>query len=183
MPTSSGAKWERKQRWRNTKIITFLPNRPFPHSTPVTKHKKLGLRLGWTISYKSLYFVHLCLDLMSLFTGMRERSTHSCITTAVKWDAHDAENKAGNARRSNPGRQILLTFSWQHQRKNFYQFFYCDPWKASFIVLYQSDFIPKSNRKQETLQTIYTCMLVFNQWVYYLYFFQQKKRAFPILLI
>ena len=31
---------ERKQRWRNTKIITFLPNRPFPHSTPVTKHKK-----------------------------------------------------------------------------------------------------------------------------------------------
>ena len=132
---------ERKQRWRNAKIITFLPNRPFPHSTPVTKHEKMRLRLGRTISYKSLYFVHPCLDLMPLFTGMRKRSTHSCIT-AVKWDAHDAENKAGNARRCNPGRQILLTFSWQHQRKNFYQFFYCNPWKASVIVHYLSECIP-----------------------------------------
>ena len=31
-------------------------------------------RLGWTISYKSLYFVYSSLNLMSLFTGMRERS-------------------------------------------------------------------------------------------------------------
>ena len=153
---------ERKQRWRNTKIITFLPNRPFPHSTPVTKHKKMRLRLGWTISYKSLYFVMP----LPLFAGMREKSTHSCIT-AVKWDTHDAENKAGNARRCSPGRQILLTFSWQHQRKSVYQFLYCDPWKASFIVHYQSECIPKSNSKQETLQTIHTCIFIFFQWVYY----------------
>ena len=31
-------------------------------------------RLGWTISYKSLYFVHPSLELVPLFTGMRERS-------------------------------------------------------------------------------------------------------------
>ena len=67
---------------------------------------------------------------------------------------YDVENKAGNARRCNPGRQILLTFSWQHQQKNLYQFFYCDLWKAS-LRHYQSDCIPKSNSKQETLQTIY----------------------------
>ena len=154
---------ERKQRWRNTKNITFLPNRPFPHSTPVTTLKKMRLRLGWTISYKSLYFVHPCLDLMPLFTGMRERSTHCCIT-AVKWDAHDAENKAGNARRCNPGRQILLTFSWQHQRKNFYQFFLL--WSVESIFYstlpkWMSIPGPKSNSKQETLQTIYKCILVF----------------------
>ena len=102
---------ERKQRWRNTKIITFLPNRPFPHSTPVTKHKKMRLRLGWTISYKSLYFVHPSLDLMPLFTGMRERSTHSCIT-AVKWDAYVVENTAGNARRCNLGSSHFHPGNW-----------------------------------------------------------------------
>ena len=31
-------------------------------------------RLGWTISFKSLYFVHPSLELLPLFTGMRERS-------------------------------------------------------------------------------------------------------------
>ena len=31
-------------------------------------------RLGWTISYKSLYFVHLSLELVHLFTGMLDRS-------------------------------------------------------------------------------------------------------------
>ena len=51
-----------------------LHNRPFPHSAPVSKHKEMRTRLGWTISYKSLYFVHPSLDLMPLFTGMRERS-------------------------------------------------------------------------------------------------------------
>ena len=42
---------------------------------------------------------------------------------------------------------LLLTFSCQKydQQKNFHQFFYCDLWKASFIVHYQSDCIPKSN--------------------------------------
>ena len=126
---------ERKQRWRNTKIITFLPNRPFPHSTPVTKHKKMRLRLGWTISYKSLYFVHPCLDLMPLFTGMRERSTHSCIT-AVKKDVYDVENTAGNARWCNLGSSnfhprvtglkcSLFFFLWQN-----FQPTYQDPsWK------------------------------------------------------
>ena len=49
-----------------------------------------------------MYLVHPCLDLMPLFTGMRKRSTHSCIT-AVKWDAYDVENTAGNARWCNLG--------------------------------------------------------------------------------
>ena len=52
----------------------YAHNRPFPHSAPVNKHKEMRLRLGWTISYKSLYIVHPRLDLMPLFTGMRERS-------------------------------------------------------------------------------------------------------------
>ena len=50
------------------------PYRPSPHYAPVSKHKEMRPRLGWTISYKSLYFVHPSLDLMPLFTGMRERS-------------------------------------------------------------------------------------------------------------
>ena len=49
-------------------------NRPFPHYAPVSKHKEMRTRLGWTISYKSLYFVHPSLELVPLFTGMRERS-------------------------------------------------------------------------------------------------------------
>ena len=51
-------------------------NRPFPHYAPVSKHKEMKTRLGWTISYKSLYFVHPSLELVPLFTGMRERSIH-----------------------------------------------------------------------------------------------------------
>ena len=51
-----------------------LCNRPFPHYAPVSKHKEMKTRLGWTISYKSLYFVHPSLELVPLFTGMRERS-------------------------------------------------------------------------------------------------------------
>ena len=43
-------------------------------SIPVSKHKKMRSRLGWTISYKSLYFVYPSLNLMSLFTRMQERS-------------------------------------------------------------------------------------------------------------
>ena len=31
----------------------------------------MGTRFGWIISYKSLYFVHLSLELVPLFTGMR----------------------------------------------------------------------------------------------------------------
>ena len=42
-------------------------------SIPVSKHKNVRSRLGWTISYKSLYFVYPSLNLMSLFTGMRDR--------------------------------------------------------------------------------------------------------------
>ena len=51
-----------------------LSYRPFPHYAPVSRHKEMRTRLGWTISYKSLYFVHPSLELMHLFTGMRERS-------------------------------------------------------------------------------------------------------------
>ena len=52
-----------------------LSSRLFPHYAPVSKHKQMRTRLGWTISYKSLYFVHPSLELVPLFTGMRERST------------------------------------------------------------------------------------------------------------
>ena len=111
---------------------------------------------GGTISYKSLYFVHPCHNLMPFFTGMRERPTHNCIT-AVKWDAYAVENTAGNARRCNPGRQILLTLlTWQHQQKKLLSLFLL--WSVESILEYtnyQSDCIPKSNNKQETLQTIY----------------------------
>ena len=63
---------------KNLPIFVKKINRPSPHYAPVSKHKEMRPRLGWTISYKSLYFVHPSLDLMPLFTGMRERS----ITTA-----------------------------------------------------------------------------------------------------
>ena len=49
-------------------------NRPLPHYASVSKHKEMRTRLGWTISCKSLYFVHSSLELVPLFTGMRERS-------------------------------------------------------------------------------------------------------------
>ena len=47
---------------------------PFPHYAPVSKDKEVRTRLGWTISYKSPHFVHPSLELMALFTGIRERS-------------------------------------------------------------------------------------------------------------
>ena len=49
-------------------------NRPFPHYAVVIKHKEMRMRLGFTISYKSLYLVHLSLELVPLFTGILERS-------------------------------------------------------------------------------------------------------------
>lgn len=49
-------------------------NRPFSHYAAVRKHKEMRMRLGLIISYKSLYLVHLSLELVPLFTGMRERS-------------------------------------------------------------------------------------------------------------
>ena len=55
-------------------FVNRQSNRPFPHYAPVSKHKEMKTRLGWTISYKSLYFVHPSLELVPLFTGMRERS-------------------------------------------------------------------------------------------------------------
>ena len=58
----------------------IFQNRPFPHYAPVSKHKEMKTRLGWTISYKSLYFVHPSLELVPLFTGMRERSIVSHFT-------------------------------------------------------------------------------------------------------
>ena len=43
------------------------------HHAPVSKRKEVKTRLGWVISYKSLYFLHPSLDLVRLFTEMRER--------------------------------------------------------------------------------------------------------------
>ena len=42
-------------------------HRPFPHYFPVSKDKEMRTRLGRTISYKSLYFVHLSLELAGAF--------------------------------------------------------------------------------------------------------------------
>ena len=70
--------------------LAFLrSNRPFPHSTPVSKHKEMRTRLGWTISYKSLYFTHLSLELVPLFTGKRERS----ITIVTSYELRDLLSK------------------------------------------------------------------------------------------
>ena len=49
-------------------------NRPFPYSAYISKQKEIRMRLGRTISSKSLYFVNPSLELVPLFTGMRERS-------------------------------------------------------------------------------------------------------------
>ena len=54
--------------------IKTITNKPFPYYAPVSKHKEMRTRLGWTISYKSLYFVHPSRELVPSFTGMRERS-------------------------------------------------------------------------------------------------------------
>ena len=50
------------------RLTKSVANTSFPHSAPVSKHKEMRSRLGWTISYQSLYFVHPSLDLMPLFT-------------------------------------------------------------------------------------------------------------------
>ena len=74
--------------------------RPFPHSAAVSKHKKMRSRLGWTISYKSLYFVHPSLNLIPLFTGMRKRSIAEesvPSTTVGSLRNHDGDgNENGN---------------------------------------------------------------------------------------
>ena len=49
-------------------------NRPFLYSSHVSKQNEMRTRLGWTISYKSLYVVQPSLRLLLLFTGTRGRS-------------------------------------------------------------------------------------------------------------
>ena len=49
----------------------------------MSKHEEMRTRLGWTISYKSLYFVHPSLEWVPLFTGMRERSIRSTLTIII----------------------------------------------------------------------------------------------------
>ena len=44
--------------------IKTITNKPFLHYASVSKHKEMRTRLGWTISYKSLYFVHPILELV-----------------------------------------------------------------------------------------------------------------------
>ena len=49
-----GARWDGERE-----AFRLSDHRPFRlHSAPVSKHKKMRSRLGWTISYKSLYFVY-----------------------------------------------------------------------------------------------------------------------------
>ena len=50
-------------------------------------YKEMRTRLGWTVSYKSLYFVHPSLDLVPLFTRMRERSIAAEFTLKQKYEA------------------------------------------------------------------------------------------------
>ena len=62
--------------YRHSEMATAITrtNRPLPHYAPVSKRKEMRMRLGWTISNKSLYFVHPSLELMPFFKGMRVRS-------------------------------------------------------------------------------------------------------------
>ena len=67
----------RQANWRGLCLITgeqFFQNIAAIDlsriTAPVNKHKEMRTRLRWTISYKSLYFVHQSLELVRLFTGM-----------------------------------------------------------------------------------------------------------------
>ena len=42
--------------------------------SPVSEHKEMRTRFGWTVSYKSLYFVSQASTVGPLLTGMRGRS-------------------------------------------------------------------------------------------------------------
>ena len=74
-------------------------------------------RLGWTISYKSLYFVHPSLELMHLFTGMWERS----ITTMPFVSVRDltSEVKLFRLRVTlTPSEKFSIFFAFFFVRKN-----------------------------------------------------------------
>ena len=73
--------------------ICYNLYRPFLHYAPVSKHKEMKTRLGWTISYKSLYFVHPSLELVPLFTGMRERSIRRKDTILVCYYSPQTRSK------------------------------------------------------------------------------------------
>ena len=66
-----------------SKQSKFAPNRPFPLYAPVNKHKEMRTRLRWTISYKSLHFVHPSLELVHLFSGRQERSIHQSSSFSI----------------------------------------------------------------------------------------------------
>ena len=94
-----------------------LSYRPFPHYAPVSRHKEMRTRLGWTISYKSLYFVHPSLELMHLFTGMWERS----ITTMPFVSVRDltSEVKLFRLRVTlTPSEKFSIFFAFFFVRKN-----------------------------------------------------------------
>ena len=59
--------------------IKTITNKPFPHYAPVGKHKEMKTRLGWTISYKSLYFatraLSWCLCLQECEKGLWYKKT------------------------------------------------------------------------------------------------------------
>ena len=42
---------------------------PLPHNAPESKHKERRTRARWKISYKSMYFVHQSLELVTLLKG------------------------------------------------------------------------------------------------------------------
>ena len=83
-------------------------NRSFPHYAPVSKHKEMRTRLGWRISYKSLYFVHPCL--VPLFTRMRERSIDPMEEERLKDILLKAKLQSGGLdyRAGTPGTAVLL---------------------------------------------------------------------------
>ena len=55
-------------------------------SSEQTQNKEMSPRLGWVVSYKSLYFVDRSLELMCLLTGLLKLSrllTKSCVPQKV----------------------------------------------------------------------------------------------------
>ena len=71
-------KWQRK-RSTSVKMYGKNYNRPFPHYAPVSKHKELRTRLGWTISCKSLYF-------QSFSISRRPKSSNGFFYQELHWN-------------------------------------------------------------------------------------------------
>ena len=89
---------EQRLYGRGVAVLTpwMSSNRPFPYSSHVNKQKEMRKSFGWTISYKSLYFVQPSLGLVPLFTGTRERSIRPiCLLLFLFLPKEKAKNNEG----------------------------------------------------------------------------------------